>query len=153
MFKGFWLWILLALGMLGGAFYLAAGELWIFIDLASFAVAIVLAVLISFTAHSPREIAGYIRQSRDSIDLDKTQASRGIVYFSYLQAIIITFGLMFTVIGQVAILGNLTNDSSVFKGFSTSLITSLYSVIFSLVITQPFIGALKAKLARAGEAV
>lgn len=150
MYKGFWLWILAVVVLIAGAFFLAAGTLDIYLDLASFALTIVLGILISFSAHSPREIAGYIRQSGQRVPLDTVQARRGIVYFTYLQAILIVFGIMFSIIGVIAVLMHLENPEWIYKGFSVSLITTLYSLLFSLLVTQPFIGALRARLARAG---
>lgn len=145
--KGFWIWLVLALGLITGGCYLASGDLWIYLDLASFVLTVVLSILLGFTSNSPREIAGYIRQARVDTGLDAEQARRGIVYFRYIQRTIIILGILCTFIGIVAMMRNLGDEKSLGKGFSTAIITTLYSLVFSVVFTQPFITALEKKLA------
>ncbi len=144
--RGFWFWMLLALGLIFGAFYLASGDIGIYSDLPSLFISVIMAFLISFTSSSPREIAAYIRQSRETSDLDPVVAKQGISYFKMLQGLVISLGILGSFIGTVAMLRNLTEKDMVAIGFSVAILTTLYSIAFSLIFTQPFIGALKKKL-------
>ncbi len=148
--KLYWIWLILALGLITGGCYLASGDLSIYGDLASFILTVVLAILLGFTSNTPAEIAGYFRQSRRDTELDAEQARRGVVYFRYIQRTIIFLGILCTFIGIVAMLRSLgpkNPDISWGKGFGTAIITTLYSLVFSVVFTQPFITALEKKLA------
>ena len=143
----YWIWIVLSLALFAGGAYLASGDISIFLDLASFIITFIIAFLLSLSFSGPKEMASYVKQARETTPLNMKIAKQGIVYFQSLQNLIILSGLSGFFIALVVILRNIADKTSVGKGLGTSLLVVLYALLLSVLITQPFIAALKKKIA------
>jgi flagellar motor component MotA len=79
-------------------------------------------------------------------DSDYVELKNGLLFFTALQHYFILSGLLGVFIGIIAVLANLTVPEVTGSGLALSLITVLYSIVFSMGIAMPFKTGLQKRL-------
>ncbi|MBN2658691.1 MAG: MotA/TolQ/ExbB proton channel family protein [Spirochaetales bacterium] len=133
---------LIALG-----FFMSGNSLALIVDLISFVVAVVAPyILITFT-YSPAEqirMTGEILSNDGSAD--KKILNQGLAYLASLKSMIIISGILWTLLGGIAILANMTDPDSIGPNFSVALITFIYSLVYILAVIEPLKASAEKKL-------
>ncbi len=149
--KIFWIPLLVVVVFLVAAGLLASGsDLLIYSDLASLAVSLLPVFFVLLPSYTPKEMGQAFRQAMEDTPYDKIEAEKALVFFETAQKILIVDSLIGFVIGVVALFQlNLQingNANKIGFGIAVSLITILYSLVFILLVTLPFIAALHKKI-------
>ncbi len=123
--------------------YLAAGSLSWFIDLPSFALAVVLPVIVAAVIFSPgrqrryflavfgRSGAGAEADSEDKI------IGEALLFFKTLSSLAAVCTAITILIGLISILGNVRNNDMIGSGLAVMLLAPLYCLLLFLIVIIP----------------
>ena len=144
----FWIPLVVFLLLTVGTFYLAFQDgLWIYFDFASMIVVYGFSFLIMLSLFGPREMGKAFRSALEKTPFDKKEVEQGLVFFRTLQKLFFsTAGLGFF-IGLIAVLRDISNPTRVGQNLAIALLVVLYAFFGICLITIPYTGALKKRLA------
>lgn len=139
--------ILFILFLIALGFLVAGNSILLIVDTVSLVVAIVAPyILISFI-YSPAE---QIKMTREILSnkkiYDKKMLTQGLAYLGSLKNMIIVSGILWTLLGGLAILANLNDPESIGPNFSVALITFIYALIYILAVIEPLKASAEKKL-------
>jgi flagellar motor component MotA len=138
---------ILALLLIGFAVFVSGGSILWVLDLPSLIMVTLFAFFLSLSNFSPKEIAGFYSLAFKKDSGNRKELMRGINYFESMKVYILSSGILGTVIGFIAILGDLSDKSKFGMALSLTLITLLYGILLFNIVVIPFRTALKNRLA------
>lgn len=118
--------------------HLGFNGILIYIDFVSFFIVLLCPLFLLLANFSLSEIRNSFIIGFEQGDSDSVELKNGLLFFTTLQNYFILSGLLGVFIGTIAILANLTVPEATGSGLALSLITVLYSIIFSMGIAMPF---------------
>lgn len=145
--------VILFFAFMVGTIISSGGSIPRYINIPSFLMVLGPAFVLLLANFSVREMGrafavGFRRTGAPPEDLKK-----GYLFFRTAQLYLILSGFLGTMIGAMAMLVNLRDSTHIGWGAALALITVLYGVIFSMVITIPFSAGIKKRLIEAEESI
>ena len=117
-----------------------------YVSLPALVVVLGLPAVMIFATHTVGEIRAAFRATYQSSDPAELRLS--VVFFCAVQRYLLWSGFIATLLGIVALLGSLGDESSIGAGAALSLITVFYAIMLNVVFALPFRHAAEKRLAR-----
>ncbi|TFG60121.1 MAG: hypothetical protein E4H36_12605 [Spirochaetales bacterium] len=147
--KTYFLFAVIALGVLGLGIVFAGAGFLTYIDWASALVILFTTAALLVCSFRLREIGSYFAAAFRGRGADTSTLKKGIGFFLAMQRYLIISAVLATMIGIIALLSVLGDPTYVSKGLALALLSILYAVTLILVVALPFRTSLERKLAEA----
>ncbi len=143
----------LFIGFMCFAIIVSGARLTQFINLPSFIMVAGCTFVLLLANFNLREMGraftvGFRKKEESPEDLKK-----GYIFFKSMRLYLIISGLLGTITGAMAMLVNLRDSSRIGNGVSLAILTLLYGIVFSTLITIPFTTGIKKRLIEQGESL
>ncbi len=122
------------------------GDIDIYLDFMSILLILMCPLVLLLANYSLSDIRKYFTIGFEKESAEPVDLKNGIVFFSSLQKYLILSGIMGSLIGLIAILAMLAEPEVIGSALALALITTLYAVILSMVVTTPFKTGLQRRL-------
>lgn len=145
----------LFIALMAGAIITSGGRFVHYLNIPSFLMVAGCTFVLLLMNFSVREMGRAFKvgfQSGKGADKDRIEdLKKGFVFFKSMQTYLIVSGFLGTVVGAIAMLASMNNVMSVSFGAALAIITALYGLFFSMLITVPFSAGIRKRLIEAGE--
>jgi flagellar motor component MotA len=138
--------VVLTLAVFVAGALLAGGQIGFFLSGPSLAVVLIASLFLSLSSSSPAEIGRHFAVGFKRGEQDPAELERALFYFDALGRYLVVSGLIGTVIGAIAILGNPGDVTTLGRGTALALTTLLYGALLWLTVVVPFRTGIRNKL-------
>lgn len=147
--KSYALYALAVLGMCVAAIVTAGVPPLVFADPPSIAIIVGVPLVLLLGIVGPREIVDAFRHAGASSTPAPADIRRALVVFNTAQRLVLTVGVLFTMLGILMTLYGLSRDTATPVAFYMVIAfqTVLYAILVTLLVIMPFRAALEKKLA------
>ena len=116
----------------------SGNSILVFVDIASLILAIILPYIIVCFIFTPREQIKFKKEifKPDGAG-DKKELEKALVYFKSFKNLLISSGILWTIMGTIGILTHLQNPDHIGPNFAVALIVPLYIALFFLIVVEP----------------
>ena len=140
--------VLLFVGITALAILFSGLRFGYYISLPPLVIVVGFPAVMLFATHGPAEIRAAFRAAYQSSD--PAELRLAVVFFSAAQRYLLWSGFIATLLGIVALLASLGDESHIGAAAALSLITVLYAIILNVIFALPFRHAAEKRLARVG---
>jgi flagellar motor component MotA len=136
----------LFLAICAAAVVMSGGRVAFIISIPSLLVVVVTAVVLSLGNFSVGEIGRCFRVAFRRSPAQRAELHNALAFFDALVRYLLVSGFIGTLIGSMAMLGNLTDQSALGRGTALALTTILYALILWVGVVVPFRTGVRRKL-------
>jgi flagellar motor component MotA len=144
--KSYIIFLLLGLGVLVAAIITAGASIPLFLNIPALIVVLFLPTFVVIGVFGLRTFFRSFNLSESTSNTTKEELDTGASLFSMFSRCLLLTGFITTMIGFIAILGNLQSAQEIGKAVALALITLFYSFILVLLVTLPYTYAYKRRL-------
>jgi flagellar motor component MotA len=138
---------ILFLAICAAAVVMSGGQLAFIVSIPSLLLVVVTAIVLSLGNFSVGEIGRCFRLAFRRSPAQRDELHNALAFFDALMRYLLVSGFVGTLIGSIAILGNLGDHTALGRGTALALTTVLYALILWVGIVVPFRTGVRRKLA------
>ena len=148
--KSYFIFLVLCLGMLVLGVVFAGAKIGLYLNLPALIVVVFLPSFIVTGVYGLPAFLKAFRLAFHGTQATVEQLKTGAALFKMLGSCVLLTGFITTMIGLIAMLGNLMEAMAIGKTIAIAMITLFYSVILVFLVTLPFKSAYDKRLAEMG---
>lgn len=144
--KDYLIWMLLSVGVFIVAIIFTGANITVFVYPEALIIVVFAPTFLTIAVYGLPAFGRSFRIAFRGVASSRKELNTGVKLFGTLQRFLLLTGLVTTMIGLIAMLANLVDESQIGPNLSLALITLFYSLMIVFTVASPFKSALENKL-------